>query len=175
MLDCVSIVQSWDTVPPILLLIFFFCESTFLAIFHVLITYYSNPPSSCILFFAARGRCFVFLLFWKKMKKTKLNTVAPVRVKSSLIAFFMFSVVFIYFFFSSSDGTLATALPFQAKNICGVICEEFIGDGCAACSRTHLQKGWMMFIYRKENERRKKPKTTGKEKGLVIECPCFIG
>ena len=87
--------------------------------------------------FCRKGKlfCFSFVLE-KDEEEPSLNTVAPVRVKRSLIAFFMFLLLFIYFFFSSSDGALATALPFHVKNMCGVICGEFLLMDVQNLSRT---------------------------------------
>lgn len=116
--------------------------------------------------------CFSFV-FKKDEEEPSLNTVAPVRVKRSLIAFFMFLLLLFassFFFSSSSDGALATALPFHLKEYVWCHMWRILVDRCAEPSKdTHLRKGWLMFIYT-----RRKEKMGKEEKKTVIECRCFI-
>lgn len=138
----------------------------FLAIFHVLITYFSRPPPDAFYFLPQGAAVLFFSCFQERWRRTELEYSSTGKGQKIPNCVFHVSVAFICFFFSSSDGALATALPFHLKNMCGVICGEFLLMDVQNLPRTHLQKGWLMFIYTRWKEK------MGEK--AVIECPCFI-
>lgn len=148
-----------DNVPPRVLFWFFLFHwggGYFLAIFHVLITYYSRPPPDAFYFLPQGAAVLFFFCFRERWRRTEFEYSSTGKGQKIPNCVFHVSVAFIYFFFSSSDGALATALPFHVKNMCGVICGEFLLMDVQNLPRTHLQKGWLMFIYTRRKEKSEK-------------------
>lgn len=125
-----------------------------------------DPLLMHFIFLPQGAAVLFFFCFQERWRRTELEYSSTGKGQKIPNCVFHVSVAFICFFFSSSDGALATALPFHMKNMSGVICGEFLLMDVQNLPRTHLQKGWLMFIYTRRKEK------MGKK--AVIECPCFI-
>lgn len=127
-----------------------------------------QTPSWCILFFAARGSCFVFSFVLKRdEEEPSLNTVAPVRVKRSLIAFFLFLLLlFASSFFLIMWWYIGYCPTFSSERICVV---SYVENSCWSMCRTfqgHTSSKRVVDVHLQ------KRKDGGKK--AVIECLCFI-
>lgn len=128
----------------------------------------SPDPLLMHFIFCRKGQLFCFFFcFEERWRRTELEYSSTGKGQKIPNCVFHVSVAFICFFFFSHQVMVHWLLPylFIWKNMCGVICGEFLLIDVQNLPRTHIfeKGGWCSFTEKKR---------WGKK--AVIECLCFI-